>query len=67
MVLARNVGRDGEAVRVTTLEALRAEDADMRTLVIVGSTQTRTVPRGDTGDVWVYTPRHYPEDASVPG
>ena len=67
VVLARNVGREGEAVRVTTLEALRAEDADMRTLVIVGSTQTRTVPRGDAGDVWVYTPRHYPEDISAPG
>ena len=66
VVLARNVGREGEAVRVSTLEALRAEDADMRTIVIVGSTQTRAVPRGD-GGLWVYTPRHYPSDASAPG
>ncbi len=68
VVLARNVGRDGEGVRVTTLEALNAADADMRTLVIVGSSQTRTVLRAHSraGEgPWVYTPRHYPEDRAT--
>lgn len=61
VILARNVGREGEAIRTTTLAALAAGDADMRTLVIVGSTQTRLVPRAD-GGAWVYTPRRYPAD-----
>jgi len=65
VVLARNVGRDGEGVRVTTLAAMDPADADMRTLIIVGSSQTRTVPRGENGNsVWVYTPRHYPDPAA---
>jgi cobalt-precorrin 5A hydrolase / precorrin-3B C17-methyltransferase len=59
VVLARNLGRDGEAVRIVALGDLGVADVDMRTLVIVGSSQTRTVPRGD-GQAWVYTPRHYP-------
>jgi cobalt-precorrin 5A hydrolase/precorrin-3B C17-methyltransferase len=33
---------------------------DMRTLVIIGSSQTRRFPRADGGD-WVYTPRSYPQ------
>ena len=39
VVLARNLGRDGETVRVTTLGALdvEADGIDMLTLVLVGS------------------------------
>jgi len=58
VVLGRNIGRDGEAVRVTTLAALRPEEVDMRTVVIVGSSMTRTVA-GAGGRRWVYTPRWY--------
>jgi cobalt-precorrin 5A hydrolase/precorrin-3B C17-methyltransferase len=61
VVLSRNIGRAGEAVRVVTLGELAVADVDMRTLVIVGSSQTRMVPRGDGGS-WVYTPRSYPEE-----
>jgi cobalt-precorrin 5A hydrolase / precorrin-3B C17-methyltransferase len=60
VVLSRNVGRAGEAVRVISLGTLTVSDVDMRTLVIVGSSQTRLVPRGEGGS-WVYTPRSYPE------
>lgn len=60
VVLARNLGRAGEAVRVITLGSLTRADVDMRTLVIVGSSQTRLIPHGD-GAPWVYTPRSYPE------
>jgi cobalt-precorrin 5A hydrolase/precorrin-3B C17-methyltransferase len=63
VVLARNLGRHGEAVRVVALGDVQPTDVDMRTLVIVGSSQTRTVPRPGrgSGERWVYTPRHYPE------
>ncbi|MBE9188340.1 precorrin-3B C(17)-methyltransferase [Microcoleus sp. LEGE 07076] len=58
VVLGRNLGRPGESVRVCTLGEFQPEDADMRTLVIIGSSQTRIIPR-KFGDVWVYTPRRY--------
>ena len=58
MVLARNLGREGETVTVVALSDLEVEDVDMLTLVIVGSSTTRAVQRPD-GGVWVYTPRGY--------
>lgn len=57
VVLARNVGRAEESVVVRTLEQLSPQEVDMRTLVLVGSSKTRTVAH--TGGVWVYTPRTY--------
>ncbi len=60
VVLARNVSRPGQTVRVCTLAEFNPADADMRTLIIVGSSQTRTIPRPH-GGVWVYTPRRYDE------
>jgi cobalt-precorrin 5A hydrolase/precorrin-3B C17-methyltransferase len=57
VVLARNVGRAGESVVVRTLEQLSPQEVDMRTLVLVGSSKTRTVPHSE--GVWVYTPRKY--------
>jgi cobalt-precorrin 5A hydrolase/precorrin-3B C17-methyltransferase len=58
VVLARNLGREGETVTVVPLNDLKVEDVDMLTLVIVGSSATRAVPRPDGGQ-WVYTPRGY--------
>ncbi|HEX6118972.1 MAG TPA: precorrin-3B C(17)-methyltransferase [Dongiaceae bacterium] len=58
VVLARNLGREGESLAVVALRDLQVEAVDMLTLVIVGSSATRTVPRPD-GGVWVYTPRGY--------
>lgn len=58
VILARNLGRDGEQVRAVTLGALDPADIDMLTVVLVGSSETRAVPRGD-GRNWVYTPRGY--------
>jgi cobalt-precorrin 5A hydrolase / precorrin-3B C17-methyltransferase len=57
VVLARNIGRVGESVVVRTLADLSPQEVDMRTLVLVGSSKTRTVPH--SGGVWVYTPRTY--------
>ncbi|MBK1986900.1 precorrin-3B C(17)-methyltransferase [Sphaerospermopsis aphanizomenoides BCCUSP55] len=58
VVLGRNMGRPGQAVKVITLEQLEPQDADMRTLIIVGSSQTRQMQTTDN-NLWVYTPRRY--------
>ena len=59
VVLARNVGRSGELIQVTTLGEFNANDADMRTMIIVGSSQTRILERSGHDLPWVYTPRRY--------
>jgi len=58
VVLATNLGRDGEHVRVVPLGALNVDDVDMLTVVVVGSSESRVVKTGD-GKSWVYTPRGY--------
>jgi len=58
VVLARNLGRDGEDVSVIRLDELSADRVDMLTVVLIGSSATRRVVRGD-GGTWVYTPRGY--------
>ncbi len=58
VILATNLGRKGEAVRVVPLTDLQVEDVDMLTVVLVGSSQSRVVKTGD-GKNWVYTPRGY--------
>jgi precorrin-2 C20-methyltransferase/precorrin-3B C17-methyltransferase len=54
VVVARAVGAPDESVTLTTLGALDQDAVDMRTLLIVGSSQT--VVRGSQ----MYTPRTYP-------
>ena len=56
VALARNLGRPGESVAVTTLGAFAPEDVDMLTLVLVGSSTTRVVPGAP---LRLYTPRGY--------
>ncbi|NHV31046.1 precorrin-3B C(17)-methyltransferase [Burkholderia sp. D-99] len=58
VVLGRDIGRPGATLATTTLGALRSEQVDMRTMVIVGSSTTRRFAIG-TGREWVYTPRWY--------
>ncbi|MBW4642395.1 MAG: precorrin-3B C(17)-methyltransferase [Goleter apudmare HA4340-LM2] len=58
VVLARNVGRPGQTVKAIALDQLAPAVADMRTVILVGSTKTRTVKRSD-GSIAVYTPRQY--------
>jgi cobalt-precorrin 5A hydrolase/precorrin-3B C17-methyltransferase len=58
VVLARNLGRSGETTQVISLNDLSADCADMRTVLIIGSSQTRTLSRSN-GKIWVYTPRTY--------
>ncbi|WP_299724295.1 precorrin-3B C(17)-methyltransferase [uncultured Tateyamaria sp.] len=55
VIFARNVARPDEQIRVVPLQDTHADMADMRTMVIVGSSQTRII---DTGNApIVYTPR----------
>ncbi|MFC3996562.1 precorrin-2 C(20)-methyltransferase [Nocardiopsis sediminis] len=60
VVVARDVGGPEESVLITTLEGLDPERVDMRCILLVGSSQTRTVRRGD-GTTVVWTPRRYPD------
>ncbi|HEY4812782.1 MAG TPA: precorrin-2 C(20)-methyltransferase [Solirubrobacteraceae bacterium] len=65
VVLARAVGAEEESITVTTLGSLADPDTgeldsvDMRTLLIVGSSTTRTI-HSNGGPARVYTPRRYP-------
>ncbi|MFJ8713224.1 precorrin-2 C(20)-methyltransferase [Streptomyces violaceus] len=60
VVVARDVGGSGERVRIVRLADLDPAEVDMRTILLVGSSQTRAVRRGD-GEEIVWTPRRYPE------
>lgn len=55
IIFARAVSTPEESIRVTTLGEATPDMADMRTLVIVGSQQTRMIERD--GAPLVYTPR----------
>jgi cobalt-precorrin 5A hydrolase/precorrin-3B C17-methyltransferase len=57
VIVARNLARDGESVRILPLAELAADGIDMLSLVIVGNTTSRAVRRG--AGSWAYTPRGY--------
>jgi precorrin-3B C17-methyltransferase / cobalt-factor III methyltransferase len=56
VVFGRAVGRADEAVTVATLAEARETKADMATLVIIGSPETRVIARDGRAPL-VYTPR----------
>jgi precorrin-3B C17-methyltransferase len=56
IVFARAAGREDERMIVTDLERADPATADMATVVIVGSSATRLIPR-EGEQAWVYTPR----------
>jgi precorrin-2 C20-methyltransferase / precorrin-3B C17-methyltransferase len=49
VIVGRHIGREGENLTVTTLEALEADSIDMSCLLIIGSSQTR---RSLNSSVW---------------
>ncbi|MFI9050414.1 precorrin-2 C(20)-methyltransferase [Streptomyces sp. NPDC053427] len=62
VVLGRDVGGPEESVRTVRLADLDPTQVDMRTILLIGSSQTQAVRRDDGTDrdvVW--TPRRYPE------
>jgi precorrin-3B C17-methyltransferase len=56
VIFGRAVGRAGECVTVTTLDDAGSQPADMATLVIIGSRETRVIGRPGRSPL-VYTPR----------
>ncbi len=58
VIVASNVGRPDERIAITTLQDFDPETVDMLTIVLVGSSISRTFTRGD-GRTVAYTPRGY--------
>jgi cobalt-precorrin 5A hydrolase / precorrin-3B C17-methyltransferase len=56
VVIARNLGRDGETHRILRLDELAAADVDMLSIVLIGNRHTRVIA-GDPARL--YTPRGY--------
>ena len=59
VIFARSVTTKEETVQMVPICKANAEMADMRTLVIVGSSQTRIIKQNKRE--WIYTPRSYPD------
>lgn len=59
VVMARDVGGPTERVRTVRLGELDPAEVDMRTILLIGSSQTQAVQR-DNGTEVVWTPRRYP-------
>jgi len=57
VLLASSLGRTEETLRYRRLEALDADEIDMLTVVLIGSSQSRLVQRGEGPRM--YTPRGY--------
>ena len=58
VVIASNLGRPEEQVKIVRFGDFNPDDVDMLTLVMVGSSQSRLFTRGD-GRAYAYTPRGY--------
>ncbi len=58
VVIASNLGRPQENVRIVKFADFNPDDVDMLTLVMVGSSQSKSIRRGD-GKTYAYTPRGY--------
>jgi precorrin-3B C17-methyltransferase len=57
VVFATAVSRPDETLEIVTLADADAARADMRTLLLVGSAESRRIARGEGMRDWVYTPR----------
>jgi cobalt-precorrin 5A hydrolase/precorrin-3B C17-methyltransferase len=58
VIIASNLGRPEEKVRIVRFAEFNPDDVDMLTLVMVGSSQSKRFARGD-GKTYAYTPRGY--------
>ena len=63
VVVATNLGRPSERVELTTLWAFDPGTVDMLTIVLIGSTTSRLLKRGN-GETLAYTPRGYARKAA---
>jgi cobalt-precorrin 5A hydrolase/precorrin-3B C17-methyltransferase len=58
VIVASNLGRADESLRIVPLASFDSADVDMFTIVMVGSSQSKSFVRGD-GRTYAYTPRGY--------
>jgi len=58
VIIASNLGRPEEKVTIVRFADFNPDDVDMLTLVMVGSSQSKSFARGD-GKTYAYTPRGY--------
>jgi cobalt-precorrin 5A hydrolase/precorrin-3B C17-methyltransferase len=58
VVIASNLGRPEENIRIRNFSEFDPNEVDMLTLVMVGSSQSKSFTRGD-GKTYAYTPRGY--------
>ena len=58
VLLAKNVGREGEETHFTTLSDLDTDMINMRTMLIIGSSKTKLI-QGPSDTQLLYTPRDY--------
>lgn len=65
VVVASNLGRPTEATRIVRFADFNPDDVDMLTLVMVGSSQSKSFLRGD-GRTYAYTPRGYAKKRETP-
>lgn len=63
VLLASSLGRPEEALRYRRLDALEVDEVDMLTVVLVGSSQSRLVARGEGARM--FTPRGYAKKLEV--
>jgi cobalt-precorrin 5A hydrolase / cobalt-factor III methyltransferase / precorrin-3B C17-methyltransferase len=59
VIVARNLGRKDETVRIMPLVDLDPEKVDMLTLVMIGSSESKTTLTNSGLHKWAYTPRGY--------
>ena len=64
VVVATNLGRPEENVRIRKFSEFDPEEVDMLTLVMVGSSQSKSITRGD-GKTYAYTPRGYAKKMDI--
>ncbi len=58
VVIASNLGRTEEKTKIVNFADFNPDEVDMLTLVMVGSSQSKSFKRGD-GKTYAYTPRGY--------
>jgi len=64
VIVASNLGRPAETVELTTLWAFEPARVDMLTIVLIGSSTSKTLKRGD-GTIVAFTPRGYARKAQL--
>ena len=64
VIIASNLGRPEENVSIVNFKDFNPDDVDMLTLVMVGSSQSKSFVRGD-GKTYAYTPRGYAKKREI--